>query len=126
MRQTGSTFNYSTRRNSCNQSIEQLIALYCISLGSLLSVLPERYKPFPAQVDTPNKRSAQFFLMKRKKTLADFWTVIFLVAAGLMFYFDRLEPQADIAWGAIAAFFAAIGWSKWKLKEFFSNQSARR
>jgi CDP-diglyceride synthetase len=63
--------------------------------------------------------------MKRKKTLADFWAVIFLVAAGLMFYFARLEPQADIAWwyqaiawATIAAFFATIGWSKWKLKEF--------
>jgi hypothetical protein len=71
--------------------------------------------------------------MKRKKTLADFWAVIFLVAAGLMFYFARIEPQADIAWwyqaiawGAIAAFFTAIGWSKWKLKEFFSNLSGGR
>jgi hypothetical protein len=55
------------------------------------------------------------------------------VAAGLIFYFARIKPLADIAWwyraiawGAIAAFFAAIGWSKWKLKEFFSNQSGGR
>jgi CDP-diglyceride synthetase len=71
--------------------------------------------------------------MKRKKTLADFWAVIFLVAAALMFYFARIEPQADIAWwyraiawGAVAAFFAAIGWSKWKLGEFFSNKAGGR
>jgi hypothetical protein len=69
MRPTGSTFNYSTRRNSCNQSIKQLIALYCISLESLLSFLPERYKPFPAQVDTPNKRSAQLFSDETQKDL---------------------------------------------------------
>jgi hypothetical protein len=68
--------------------------------------------------------------MKRKKTLADFWACIFLVAGGLMFYFAAVEPQADIAmwyrriaWVAIVAFFAAIGWSKWKLGEFFSNLS---
>jgi hypothetical protein len=50
-----------------------------------------------------------------------------------MFYFARIEPQTDIAWwyraiawGAIVAFLAAIGWSKWKLKEFFSNLSGGR
>jgi protein-S-isoprenylcysteine O-methyltransferase Ste14 len=71
--------------------------------------------------------------MKRKKTLADFWAVIFLVGAALMFYFAYLEPQSDIAawyrriaWGAVAAFFAAIGWSKWKLGEFFSNEAGGR
>lgn len=68
--------------------------------------------------------------MKRKKTLADFWAVLFLVGAALMFYFAHIEPQSDIsawyrriAWGAILAFLAAIGWSKWKLGEFFSNES---
>ncbi|MGI4819869.1 MAG: hypothetical protein ACRYFV_01550 [Janthinobacterium lividum] len=71
--------------------------------------------------------------MKRKKTLADYWACIFLLGAGLMFYFAYTEPQADIAWwyraiawAAIAAFFAAIAWSKWKLKEFFSNLSGGR
>jgi hypothetical protein len=71
--------------------------------------------------------------MKRKKTLADFWACLFLVAAGLMFYFAAIEPQADIAWwyraiawGAIAAFFAGIGWSKWQLGKFFSNQAGGR
>jgi hypothetical protein len=71
--------------------------------------------------------------MKRKKTLADFWACIFLVAGGLMFYFASIEPQSDIAawyhriaWGAIVAFFIAIGWSKWRLGEFFSNESGRR
>lgn len=71
--------------------------------------------------------------MKRKKTLADFWACLFLVAAALMFYFASIEPQADIAawyrriaWGALLAFAAAIGWSKWKLSEFFSNMSGGR
>lgn len=68
--------------------------------------------------------------MKRKKTLADFWSLLFLVMAALLFYFALGEPQADIAaWyrrlacGFIVAFLAAIGWSKWKLGEFFSNES---
>lgn len=68
--------------------------------------------------------------MKRKKTLADYWACIFLIVGGLMFYFAHTEPQADIAawyrriaWGALVAFGLAIGWSKWKLGEFFSNQS---
>lgn len=66
----------------------------------------------------------------KKKTLADFWACIFLVAAGLMFYFAYDEPQSDIAawyrriaWAALLAFVAAIGWSKWKLGEFFSSKA---
>jgi hypothetical protein len=68
--------------------------------------------------------------MKRKKTLADFWACIFLLGAGLMFYFAHIEPQADIAawyrriaWAGVGAFLLAIGWSKWKLGSFFSNKS---
>jgi len=68
--------------------------------------------------------------MKRKKTLADFWAFLFLVLSALMFFFAYTEPQSDIAaWyrriavGFIVAFLAAIGWSKWKLGEFFSNES---
>jgi len=68
--------------------------------------------------------------MKRKKTLADFWACIFLVAAGLMFYFAHIEPQSDIAawyrriaWSALVAFGAAMGWSKWKLGDFFSSKA---
>jgi hypothetical protein len=68
--------------------------------------------------------------MKRKKTLADFWAVIFLVGSALFFYFAYDEPQEDIAWwyrsiaySAMVAFLAAIGWSKWKLGKWFTNES---
>ena len=71
--------------------------------------------------------------MKRKKTLADYWACIFLLAGGLLFYFAHIEPQSDIAawyrriaWAALVAFALAICWSKWKLGEFFSNQSGGR
>jgi hypothetical protein len=71
--------------------------------------------------------------MKCKKTLADYWAVLFLVGSALFFYFAHEEPQADIAWwylaiayAAIVCFRAAIAWSKWKLGEFFSNKSGGR
>jgi hypothetical protein len=66
----------------------------------------------------------------KKKSLADYWACIFLIAGGLMFYFAAQEPQdyiatwyRRIAWAALLCFPIALAWSKWKLGEFFSNKS---
>jgi hypothetical protein len=71
--------------------------------------------------------------MQRKKTLADYWSLVLLFFALLLTYYGYQAPQDDEATfyyvlGAIflIAFVVVLYWSKRYLGEFFSNQSGGR
>jgi protein-S-isoprenylcysteine O-methyltransferase Ste14 len=71
--------------------------------------------------------------MQRKKTLADYWALVLLFFALLLFWFGYRAPQADEAHFYVAiglifliGFFVAIYWSKRRLGEFFSNMAGGR
>jgi Na+/proline symporter len=71
--------------------------------------------------------------MARKKTLADYWSLVLLFFALLLTYYGYQAPQDDEAifyyvLGAIflVGFLIVLYWSKRHLGEFFSNLSGGR